>query len=99
MRVNRLVTKIVVRVFLILLIFATVPFFADKSKFKNIYFSFGHSWQLVFPSVIILSFIGLLLYCAYKKYSEPEINFLLVVNTIVLTAYAVAIFVRIAHLV
>ena len=99
MKVSKLVTKIVVRVFFILLLAVSVPFFAaDHSKFQNIYFAFPHKWEMIFPAILIISFFFLLIICAIKKYSEPELNWLLVVNTVVLLAYAIAIFIRVSRL-
>jgi len=99
MKVSKLVTKIVVRVFFILMLAVSVPFFAgDHSKFQNIYFAFPHKWEMIFPAILIISFFFLLIICAIKKYSEPELNWLLVVNTVVLLAYAIAIFIRVSRL-
>jgi hypothetical protein len=100
MRMSKPVTKIVVRVFFILVLFALVPFFyGDQNKFQNIYFAFPHKWEIVFPLIIITAFLFLLITCAIKKFNEPELNWLLVVNTIVLTAYGVAIFIKVSHIV
>jgi len=99
MKVNQVITKTVVRIFFILLLAALVPFITgDQSTFQHVYLSFHHWWELIFPAVIILSFFILLVACAVRKYKAPELNWLLVVNTVVLTAYGVAIFIRIAHM-
>jgi hypothetical protein len=42
-------------------------------------------------------FIGLLVTCTIKKYKVVDLNWLLVVNTLVLIAYVAAIFIRIYH--
>jgi len=100
MKVSKLVTKIVVRVFFILLLAVSVPFFAgDHSKYQNIYFAFPHKWEMILPGIIIVSFLFLLITCAIKKYSEPELNWLLIVNTVVLLAYGIAIFIRVSRMV
>ena len=99
MKASKLVTKIVVRVFFVLLFFALVPFFfGDQSKYHNIYFAFPQKWQMIFPTIIITAFLFLLVSCAIKRYNNPELNWLLILNTVVLTAYGVAIFLKIAHL-
>jgi len=99
MKVNQVITKAVVRIFFILLLVALVPFITgDQSAFQNVYLSFHHWWELVFPAIIILSFMVLLVACATKRYQVPELNWLLVVNTVVLVAYGIAIFIRIAHM-
>ena len=100
MKMSKSVTKIVVRVFFILVLFALVPFFyGDQDKFKNIYFAFHHKWEMIFPLIIITSFLFLLVTCAIKKFKELELNWLLVVNAIVLTAYGIAIFIKVSHMV
>lgn len=99
MKVNQVITKAVIRIFFILLLVTIVPFITgDQLAFEHIYLSFHHWWELIFPAVIILSFIILLAACAAKRYKMPELNWLLVVNTVVLTAYGIAIFIRIAHM-
>ena len=99
MKVNRLVTKIVVRLFFLLLVIALVPPFiqGDQSKLQHIYLAFRHKWETIFPAVLIIGFITLLIICAKKKYKEPDLNWLLVLNTVILTIYGVGIFIRVAH--
>src|SRR6185503_332502 len=100
MRMSKSITKMVIRVFFVLLLFALVPFFyGDQHKFQNIYFAFPHKWEMIFPLIIISVFLFLLITCAIKKFNEPELNWLLVVNTIVLTAYGVAVFIKVSHMV
>lgn len=99
MKASKLVTKIFVRVFFILLFFALVPFFfGDQSKYQHIYFAFQHKWEMIFPGIIITAFLFLLISCAIKRFNNLELNWLLIVNTVVLTAYGVAIFIRISHM-
>jgi hypothetical protein len=100
MKASRFLTKIVIRVFFVLVFFALVPvFIGDQSKFKNIYFTFRHKWEIIFPVVLITCFITLLITCAYRKFNELELNWLLILNTIILTVYGIAIFIKVAHMV
>jgi hypothetical protein len=99
MKVNRLITKIVVRVFFILVFFAMVPLLSgDQTKLQHIYFIFRHKWEMVFPLILLAGFITLVITCAIKKFDEPELNWLLVLNTVILTIYGIAIFIRISHM-
>jgi hypothetical protein len=99
MKVSKLVTKIVLRIFIILLVAAFVPLLqGDQSKLQHIYLTFHYSWQLIFPAIIIISFLFLLFTCAIKKFNEPEMNWLLVVNTIVLTGYGIAVFIKVMNM-
>ncbi len=100
MKVSQFVTKIILRIFFILLFAALVPFFyGDQAKFQHIYLVFHHNWEMIFPAIIIIAFIFLLITCAVKKFKEPQLNWLLVVNTIVLLAYGIAIYIRIFQMV
>ena len=99
MKVSKVITKAVLKVFFILLLAAVFPFiYGDQSKLRRIYFSYHNYWQLAFPAVIVISFIVLLVSCAAKRYENTELNWLLVVNTIIVTAYGLAIFIRISAL-
>ena len=100
MRVSKLITKIIIRIFFILLLAVAFLFFSgDQAKYQHIYFSFTHKWQMVFPAIIVLSFLVLFVACARKRYNEPEMNWLLVVNTVVLLAYGIAVFIKVSSLV
>ncbi len=100
MKVSRLVTKIVVRLFFLLLLIALVPPFllGDQSKLQHIYLSFHYKWQMIFPAILILGFVSLLIICTVKKYKEQDLNWLLVLNTVILIAYGIAIYIRIYHM-
>src|ERR1700742_1798295 len=96
MKASQIAAKAVVRVFLILLLVSTVPFLqGDNAKLQNFNFVISHPWTLVFPAILILGFIGLLITCTIKKYKLIDLNWLLVVNTLVLMAYGIAIFIKV----
>jgi hypothetical protein len=100
MKVNKLITKIVVRVFFILAFVAAIPFIqGDQTKLQHIYLTFHHKWEMIFPAILIIGFIALLITCAVKKYEEPDLNWLLVLNAVILIAYGIAIFIRISHMI
>ena len=100
MKVNKVVTKAVLRVFFILVLVAAFPFIhGDQSKFQHIYFSYHNYWQLTFPAIIIIGFLILLVMCAIRRYENTELNWLLVVNTIIVTAYGVAIFIKVSSMI
>jgi hypothetical protein len=98
MKISQIAAKVVVRVFLILLLVSTVPFLqGDNAKLQNFNFVISHPWTLVFPGILIVGFIGLLITCTIKKYKMVDLNWLLVVNTVVLMAYGIAIFIKVYH--
>jgi len=96
MKTSQIAAKAIVRVFLVLLVAATIPFLqSDNAKLQQFNFVIRQKWTLIFPSILILGFVGLLITCTIKKYKVPDLNWLLVVNTLVLMAYGVAIFIRV----
>lgn len=96
MKTSRIAAKAVVRIFLFLLLAATIPFLqGSNAKLQQFNFIIREKWTLIFPSILILGFIGLLIACTIKKYKIPDLNWLLVVNTLVLIAYGIAIFIRV----
>ena len=100
MKVSRIAVKIATRLFLILLVMGLLPALqGDQSKLQHVYLTFHHKWEMVFPAVLILGFIGLLVYCIIKKYQEPDMNWLLVLNTVILIVYGIAIYIRVYHMV
>lgn len=92
MKTSQIAAKIVVRLFLILLVAATVPYFVSSNdKLKHFDFVFYDKWTLIFPALLIGGFVGLLITCTIKKYKVIDLNWLLVVNTLVLLAYFLTI--------
>lgn len=100
MKTSQIAAKIVTRLFFILLLIALIPFLqGDTSKLKHIYLAPQHAWTLIFPVLLILGFVALLIICSVKKFSKTDLNWLLVVNTVVLMAYAATLFIRIYDLI
>lgn len=96
MKTSQIAAKVVVRLFFFLLLIALVPYFAgDNAKLQNFNFVIRHKWTLIFPAIIFGGFISLLVLCTVKKYKEIDLNWLLVVNTLVLIAYGIAIFIKV----
>ena len=95
MKTSQIAAKVVVRAFVILLIAALIPYFSGNTKLQHFNFVIRHAWTLVFPAILIGGFIGLLITCTIKKYKVIELNWMLVVNTLVLIAYGAAVVIRI----
>lgn len=99
MKVSQIAAKVVVRIFFFLLLMAMVPFVkGDGDKLSHLYLLPRNPWVLAFPILLILGFIGLLVTCAIKKYNKQDLNWLLVVNTVVLIAYGITLYIRIMQL-
>jgi hypothetical protein len=99
MKVSQIAAKAVVRVFFIMLLMALIPYLqGGNTKLEHIYFVPKNVLSLVSPIVLISSFVVLLVICSIKKYSKQDLNWLLVINTVLLIAYAVAVYIRIYQL-
>jgi hypothetical protein len=100
MKNSRFAAKLVSRLFFLLLLFALIPLFTvDRSKLSHLYFVTSHKWIWVFPCILVGSFITLFAGCTIHRYSKPDWNWLLVINTIVLLAYCVSLYIQVLHLV
>jgi len=96
MKTSQIVAKVVVRLFLFLLLISTIPFLqGDNSKLEHFNFVVHQKWTLIFPAILIAGFITFLVSCTLNKYKKTDMNWLLAVNTLVLIAYLVAIFIRV----
>jgi len=92
MKISQIAAKAVVRVFLLLLLISTIPFLeGNNPKLQNFQFVIHQKWTLVFPSILIVGFVTLLVLCTIKKYKQVDLNWLLIVNTLVLLAYFLTI--------
>ena len=100
MKNSRFVAKLVTRLFFMLVLFAIIPLFTiDRSKLDQLYFVANHKWIWIFPCVLVGSFVTLFAGCTIQRYSKPDWNWLLVVNTVVLLAYCANLYIRVLHLV
>ena len=92
MKISQIAAKAVVRVFLLLLLISTIPFLeGNNPKLQNLQFVIHQKWTLVFPSILIVGIVTLLVLCTIKKYKQVDLNWLLIVNTLVLLAYFLTI--------
>jgi hypothetical protein len=100
MKSSRFAAKIVTRLFFLILLFAIIPLFkVDSAKLHQLYFVTTHKWIWIFPCILVGSFVALFTGCTMQRYAKPDWNWLLVVNTIVLLAYCVSLYIRVLHLV
>jgi uncharacterized membrane protein len=94
-----IIAKSVARLFLLLLLMAVIPLFqVDSTKFQHLYIVSKSKWLFVFPVILVGGFIYFFIRCTINKYKEPDFNWLLVVNTLVLAAYSATIFLKIYEL-
>jgi hypothetical protein len=96
MKTSQIAAKIATRLFLIFLCIALIPFLqGDNSKLSHLYLTVPNKWTLVFPLLLMLGFIALFVLVSIKKYKATDLNWLLVLNTVVLLIYGIMLFIRI----
>ncbi|QJD97405.1 hypothetical protein HH214_16775 [Mucilaginibacter robiniae] len=95
---SRLIAKLAVRTFLIFLLAALSAVIINQGKLQHVGYINLYQWRMIFPVLLIAGFITLLILCTVKKYRVADLNWLLVINTVTLMAYGVAISLRIAQL-
>ena len=81
----------------ILLLAAAAWVTQNNDKLKHLGYIKLNQWQLVFPILLISGFVGFLIASAVKKYNNLELNLLLILNTVMLLIYAMAVFFRIVY--
>jgi Kef-type K+ transport system membrane component KefB len=94
-----IIAKSVARLFLLLLLLAIIPLFqVDGSKLQHLYIVSKSKWLFVFPVILVGGFVYFFIRSTINKYKEPDINWLLVINTFVLMAYCATLFFRVYQL-
>lgn len=86
------------RLVFILLLFVGYMLIQNQGKLQNLGY-IKLQWQLVFPLLLILSFVGLFIAAAIKKFNTGDLNLLLIVNSVMLIIYGMAIFFRLSALI
>ena len=100
LKVSQIAAKVVTRLFFILVLVSLLPYMqGDNSKLSTIYFTTARKWVFIFPCLLVVGFISLLIICTVKKYKETDLNWLLVLNTVILLAYGITVYVRVWQLV
>jgi hypothetical protein len=98
-KISRLAAKTAIRVFIIMLFCGILPFVSGPqpwdSRLEEAHLIITNKWTLVFPAILFIGFMTLLIICMRKKYQETDINWLLVLNTLMLLAYLVMLYSRI----
>ena len=100
MKASQIAAKIATRLFLIFLCVALIPFLqGDNTKLSQIYLTSSQWYTLIAPVLLMLGFITLFIMVSIRKYQEPDLNWLLVLNTVVLLVYGITLFVRIFNMI
>ena len=96
MKLSKFFAKLMVRLFFIMILAAGVGVWQGGDKLKHLGYINLFQWQMIYPLLLIGGFIGLLIAASIKKYNNIELNWLLVVNTLMLIIYAMAIFFKVS---
>ena len=96
MKSLKVIAKLMVRLVFILLLVAGVLITQSGDKLKQMGYIELWQWRMIFPVLLIGGFIGLVIASAYKKYENNDLNLLLIVNTVMLIIYGMAIFFRLS---
>jgi uncharacterized transporter YbjL len=97
MKLSKFFAKLMVRMFFILILAAGVGIWQGGDKLKHLGYINLLQWRMIFPALLISGFIALVIAASIKKYNNMELNWLLVVNTLMLIIYAMAIFMKVAY--
>jgi hypothetical protein len=99
MKLSRIAAKTLVRLFLILVLVALLPIITGNAgNLEHLYISTDNKLALVMPMLLILSFITLLVICTRNRYQHADLNWVLVINIVVLIAYGVMVWMKIRQL-
>jgi|SRR5690606_4080274 len=96
--ISKFTAKLLVRLFILLLLFAFVPFLFDdhsRGSLAQTYFYVDNKWAFIFPGLLFLSFLILLVFTLRYKYQMVDLNWMLSLNALLLIGYIVLLYVRI----
>jgi hypothetical protein len=100
MKTSKTVAKSILRVFFIVLCMGLASYFLGFGAFSkhpeqhDTYFGIRNGWTLVYPGLLLAGFITLLIICLKNKYSRPDTNWLLVLNTAILMTYCIVFYLK-----
>lgn len=100
MKVSRITARIMVGLFFALVFAALVPFFTGHTTaLEHVYLDVGNKWALVPPLLLLTAFVVLLILCTVSKYKHADLNWLLVLNIVILIVYGLAVYIRIRQII
>ncbi|WP_036601858.1 hypothetical protein [Olivibacter sitiensis] len=94
---SKFVSKLLVRLFVILLVLGVLPIFVDeqvKSNLEVTYVYIENKWVFIFPLILFLSFLTLLILAGRAKNEQDDLNWMLSLNTLLLIIYIVLLYVK-----
>lgn len=100
--ISKFIAKLLVRLFMLLLLFAFAPAILESKTGRSLHSTFVYienKWAFIFPGLLFLSFLTLLIITLRHKYQKTDLNWMLSLNTGLLIAYVVMLYVRIFPLI
>jgi hypothetical protein len=99
-KISKTAAKTAIRIFIIILFMGILPFVAGQDqpwgdKLASAHLVIPNKWTLVFPAVLFFGFLSLTILCLKNKYRQTDINWLLVLNAVILITYLVLLYSRI----
>lgn len=101
-KISKIAAKTALRIFVIILAMGLLPLIAGRGESWEAKMVTGHlvfpsKWTLVYPAILFIGFLSLAIICIKNKYRQTDINWLLVLNSVILIAYLVILYTRIYH--
>src|SRR5690606_29412613 len=95
--ISQFAAKLLVRLFILLLLFAFAPVVLEKEttrSYSETFVYIENKWALLFPCLLFLSFLVLLFLTLRHKYQKTDLNWMLSLNTVLLIVYITLVYVR-----
>lgn len=95
--ISKFTVKLLVRLFILLLLFAFAPFILEnetRGSLAQSYFYISNKWVFIFPGLLFLSFLTLLILTLRYRYQKIDLNWMLSLNTALLIGYIVLLYIR-----
>lgn len=101
-KISKIAAKTALRIFIIILAMGLLPLIAGQgesweAKIASTRLVMPNKWTLVFPTVLFIGFLTLAIICVKNKYRQTDVNWLLVLNAVILITYLVMLYSRIYH--
>ncbi|SFB91119.1 hypothetical protein SAMN05421747_10251 [Parapedobacter composti] len=99
---SKFVAKLLVRLFMLLLLFSFAPFILEQETIRPLSQTFVYitnKWAFIFPGLLFVSFLALLILTLRNKYRHIDINWMLSLNTALLIGYLIMLYVKIYPLI
>lgn len=95
--VSKVVARTVIKLTMIILATPIVLYFTHKEAMAQT-ITFPHPWAIIFPILLLLSFVILLFVVLRDKYNKTDANWLLALSGVMLSIYLIMLYSRISSI-